>query len=176
MKKIKKKALAVLTVVGLLTGSMSVFAASDETTDTPENPVYESSEEDGGILCDDGYIEYIEYPSSDDDLVGMEISIGEISYPDSTGGINGWSISAGSSGTSGTFKAYNGGTISIAVNVYPGTSTVKVGIVQPDGTRRYVKGSAGISHSFSLTQSGNYKVYVENISSVTVTVNGGFTY
>ena len=176
MRKIKKKALVILTVVGLLTGSMSVLAVSDDSTDSPEDPVYEISDgEDEGVLCDDGYIEYIEYPS-DDELVGMEINIGEIAYPDSSGTINSWSISSGSSGTSGIFKAYNGGTIGVAVTVSPASKTVKVGIVQPDGTRRYVRGSAVITHNFELTQSGNYKVYIENISDVTITASGSFLY
>lgn len=174
MRTIKKKLLAAVTVAAMLTGSMTVLAAED--TDTPETPAYESSSDNnGGVLCDDGYIEYTEYPSSDDQYDIMPY-LGAIGYTRSSGYISGWSIATGHSATSVIFKAYNGGTISVAVTVAPGDKTVRVGIVQPDGTRRYVEGHGAVGHSFSLTQSGNYKVYVANYSGVSVTANGSYTY
>lgn len=172
-KKIKRKVWAAFTVVAMLAGSMSVIAA--EPDDKSDDSAY-GIEADGGVLCDDGYVEYIEYPSSDDDLNEM-VYLGTISTgAKSSGSINGWSITSGHSATSVIFKAYSGGTISVAVSINPGNKTVKVGIVQPDGTRRYVSGSGAIGHNFSLTQSGNYRVYIANNSGTTVTATGGYTY
>ena len=158
--KIKKKALAVLAVVGLLTGSMSVFAAPDESN---------------GVLCDDGYIEYTEEFDADEDWDDM-VYVGTIHVDRTIGDIDYWEIEPGHSATSGIFYASSGGTIGISVVASPSTSEIKVGIVQPSSVRRYVRGSGSIAHDFALTQSGNYKVYIENISDVSVTAAGGFTY
>lgn len=172
-KKIKRKVWAAFTVVAMLAGSMSVIAA--EPDDKSDDSAY-GIEADGGVLCDDGYVEYIEYPSSDDDLNEM-VYLGSVNVgAKGSGNISGWSIATGHSATSTIFKAYSGGTISVAVSINPGNKTVKVGIVQPDGTRRYVSGSGAVGHDFSLTQSGNYRVYIANDSGTTVTATGGYTY
>ena len=170
-KQIKKKSMALLTVVCLLAGSMSVLAASD---DTDNNEEISAQSADGGVLCDDGYIEYTEYPSADND--DDIIYIGTIDNTKGSGTINNWSIATGHSATSVIFKANSGGTISIAVNILPVNKTVKVGIVQPNGVKRYVEGSGSVGHDFSLTQTGNYKVYIANESGTTVTANGSYVY
>ena len=159
MKKFKKKLLAVLTVVGLLTGSMSVLADSG----------------DDGVLCEDGYIEYTEYPG-EDELVPMEPAIDPVYEINTIKPIDEWEIETGHSATSAIFYASNGNSINVSVNVVPTDTTVKVGIVQPDGVRRYVEGDTTFGHSFALTQSGNYKVYIQNDSGVTVTVAGSYVY
>ncbi len=159
MKKMKKKLLAVLAVVGLMAGSMSVLAESG----------------DEGVLCEDGYVEYTEYPSGDE-LVPMEPAIGPVYEINTSKPIDDWEIETGHSATSTIFYASSGNSINIAVNIYPPDTTVKVGICQPDGTRRYVNGATVVGHSFALTQSGNYRVYVENNSGVTVTVGGSYVY
>ena len=170
-KKIKKKALAMMSIVCLLAGSLSVFAASVD--DAKEKaPVLKGDE---GVLFDDGYIEYTEYPDSDD-APGDDIYIGTIYVPDTLGSISNWSISTGHSATSGRFYSYNGGTISIAVNILPTNKTVRVGIVQPDGVKRYVEGNGSVGHSFSVTQTGYHKVYIANDSGTTVTANGSYSY
>ncbi len=159
MKKMKKKLLAVLAVVGLMAGSMSVLAESG----------------DEGVLCEDGYVEYTEYPSGDE-LVPMEPAIGPVYEINTMKPIDDWEIETGHSATSTIFYASSGNSINVAVNISPADTTVKVGICQPDGTRRYVNGSNTVGHSFALTQSGNYRVYVENNSGVTVTVGGSYVY
>ena len=158
--KIKKKALAVLAVVGLLTGSMSVFAAPDESN---------------GVLCDDGYIEYTEEFDADEDWDDM-VYVGTIHVDRTMGDIDYWEIAANDYATSGIFYASSGGTIGISVVASPSTSEIRVGIVQPSSSIRYVTGSGSITHDFALTQSGNYKLYIKNTSNVAVTVAGFFTY
>ena len=159
MKKFKKKLLAVLTVVGLLTGSMSVLADSG----------------DDGVLCEDGYIEYTEYPSGDE-LVPMEPAIGPVYEINTMKPIDEWEIETGHSATSAIFYASSGNSINVAVGIYPADTSVRVGIVQPDGIRRYVEGENTVGHSFTLNQSGNYRVYIQNDSGVTVTVSGTYVY
>lgn len=159
MKKLKKKFLAVLAVVGLLTGSMSVLADSG----------------DNGVLCEDGYIEYTEYPSGDE-LVPIEPVIGPVNEINTIKPIDDWEIETGHSATSTIFYASSGNSINVVVNIDPTDTTIRVGIVQPDGVRRYVEGDTTVGHSFALTQSGNYRVYIQNDSGVTVTVSGSYVY
>jgi hypothetical protein len=52
----------------------------------------------------------------------------------------------------------------------------RAGIIEPDGTRRYIISSNGIAaHSFELDQDGKYSVYVQNTGSSEITVNGHYT-
>ena len=67
-----------------------------------------------------------------------------------------------------------GDSISVAVDVTPGDATIRVGIKTVDGMKRYVRGESTIRHTFNITQAGTYKVFVENTSEVTVTVNGSY--
>ena len=173
-KKIKRKALALMSVVCLFAGSMSVFAATSDEADG-KVPVLRNDAGDEGVLCDDGYIEYTEYPDSDD-APDSEIYIGTIYVPDSNGSISNWTITNGHSATSGKFYSYSGGSITISVAIVPSNKTVRVGIVQPDGVKRYVEGNGSVGHSFSVTQTGYHKVYIANDSGTTVTANGVYSY
>ena len=75
------------------------------------------------------------------------------------------------------FTAYNGGYIKVVLEMEPADKTVYVGIYQPSGSRRYVIVSGEVYHTFELTQTGPYMVFVENPSYTTdVQVVGGYFY
>lgn len=63
-----------------------------------------------------------------------------------------------------------GSEITTSVYARPTNHQVKVGIIQPDGTRRYVAGSGSFAHTFSIKQTGTHYVYAENPSSGEVSV------
>lgn len=63
-----------------------------------------------------------------------------------------------------------GGNMEITVNIKPSNHTTNVGIIQPDGTRRYVAGSGVFGHTFAIKQTGTHYIYVENPSSGTIDV------
>ena len=48
------------------------------------------------------------------------------------------------------FSAKSGGSISVTAYIDPIDKVVKVGIIEPDGTRRYVKGSDTVFHTCLL--------------------------
>ena len=57
----------------------------------------------------------------------------------------------------------------------PPTQDVRLGIIEPDGTSRILQNNSTMSHTFALTKTGYYYVYVENISStVTMTADGSY--
>lgn len=173
--KLKKKMLAVMAVATMLVGSMTVFAA-DTNDDNDNTPVLESTSDDNGVLCDDGYIEYTE--PADPDFVPEVPAypiIGAAYYNRSMKTID-LTVANGQESKTTAFSCSSGGSIGIAVVIRPVNKTVKVGIIQPDGTKRYISASNDANHTFSLTQSGKYKVYASNNSGVTVMVAGSCVY
>lgn len=83
-----------------------------------------------------------------------------------------WTISANSEKQSSLFEKKSGDSISISVFIDPEDRKVDVGIVEPDGGRRYIAASGDISHTFELDQSGSYQVFIRNRNSVKVSAKG----
>ena len=75
------------------------------------------------------------------------------------------------------FSMEAGQTININVAVSPSSSNVRVGIIEPNGTFRYVLATSGsVNHNFSISTRGSYYVYVDNGSSYNVSVAGFVNY
>ncbi len=69
-----------------------------------------------------------------------------------------------------------GGSIRATVDISPTNHMTHVGIIQPDGTRRYVAGTGVFGHTFAIKQTGTHYLYVENPSSGSIDVFLGVTY
>ncbi len=170
---LKKRTMALVAVLALGMGSITVCAAANKVEDEyndlymdtasmneEENSYVDGLEEETCTL--DGYV-IIQEP--------------ELPYTTYSGAKNfSKSIPTGSAYLSGLFSASKGGTISVMAVISPSNKTVKVGIVQPDGTIRYVSGSGTIYHPFEVKQSGNHKIVIMNDSGVTVTATGTYSY
>ena len=65
-----------------------------------------------------------------------------------------------------------GGTIRVNVDVTPTNKEVKVGIIKPNGTTTYVQGKGTIAHTFSISETGSYQVFISNYSGAVVSVAG----
>ncbi|GAA0363853.1 hypothetical protein [Bacillus horti] len=89
-----------------------------------------------------------------------------------------WSIPGNSTATGTTgLPMESGESITINVSYSPSASSVQAGIIQPDGSFRYVNGSRGsVNHEFSISQRGTYYVAIVNSSSNTLTVTGFVNY
>ena len=72
------------------------------------------------------------------------------------------------------FSRNSGDTIKVVGIVKPDNITVQVGIIEPDNHLRYIDAKGAFAHSFKLTKKGSYKVYIENLNSVTATVSGAY--
>lgn len=64
--------------------------------------------------------------------------------------------------------------INIAVSVLPTNKTVYVGIIEPDGNKRFVYATGSVNYTFSLTQTGFYSVYVRNGGATDAQVMGSY--
>lgn len=174
MKKTSRAVVAAIVVIAILSSGLSAHAAAEgmkkvyyevysDTVEETEEPY-----EDGNKLQ--------EYEGTVEDFAGMEVveHTGEITAYAATGTID-WTVGNGAIHYSDGFKVSAGGTITVTIGVEPNDRTVKVGIVKPDGTTSYVTGKKFISHVFSVSKAGTYKVFVSNSSGKKVTVSGSYT-
>lgn len=84
-----------------------------------------------------------------------------------------WTVSGNVLKKTPEFDAKAGGSITVTA-VAPADKYVNVGIIEPDGTKRYVQEKGDIYHKFALDQTGKYRVFVENKNAKAVDVEGSY--
>ncbi len=107
---------------------------------------------------------------------GFTEEIGEVSWNSrSTAATFEWTISGMMTKRTSLFSASADGSIMVMVTTESESDTFRAGLVEPDGTYRYVNSSDGVvNHTFALDQSGSYSVYVQNMGSSAITVVGTY--
>jgi beta-lactamase regulating signal transducer with metallopeptidase domain len=85
-----------------------------------------------------------------------------------------WDISKKASKRTEKFTANKGDHITVTVVCTPTDATIHAGIINPDQTRYYVSGTGTIGYSFECESTGEYCVYVQNMSSVKIEVDGTY--
>lgn len=123
-------------------------------------------------MSNDESIEY-EIPAGEFDAVE---DIGEVDVR-TRGSMNfGWTIGGLASKKSTDFSTSAGKTISVSATTDPSIS-FRAGIIEPDGTRRYVDSINGVAaHVFDLDQTGKYSVFIQNMTTGTIDVGGSYYY
>ena len=163
----KKRWIYGLCAVCMLFGTVSVYASS-------EGLLHEYDrwfDQTDVVVAEDDQVpvELVEYEETGDN--GM-IEECDISIPKpgraATRSME-WTVKAGVRKTTAEFSAKSGNTIRVTAILTPADLSVKVGIIEPDGTRRYVTGKDAVAHTFSLDQTGSYRVFVENGNSKSIT-------
>ena len=126
-----------------------------------ENDIIESEEieYDGTFIIDEENM--IELPSLDQRsnsfLFENDVPVGKLGY-------------------SKYFSVSEGGKITITVSVKPDDISIKAGIIYPDGSMVYVRGSDSIYQRFTVEKAGRYRIYIENDSDTPVSVSGSVLY
>ncbi|MBO5347117.1 MAG: signal transduction protein, partial [Lachnospiraceae bacterium] len=87
-----------------------------------------------------------------------------------------WSVNPGVRHVSSSFYVSAGQTITVSATALPGGNTYRIGIQDSWNNVRYVEGTGSLGHQFAITSSGNYRVLVQNRSSVTLTATGAYSY
>lgn len=175
--KIKNKWKAMLCVATMfVTSTTTVYGATTATENlykSAYNATVDEVREISQKVTEDGYIEY--------EVTGLGADVkeyeGEVIQKDRAGTTftYNWSVPKKDALRSAGFKASAGQTIAVNSIGTPANITYHLGIVQPDGVRRYVSGSNMMAHTFTLTQTGTYYVYVQNMSTTTtLDVCGGY--
>lgn len=85
-----------------------------------------------------------------------------------------WTVEPGTRFCSGKFKVKSGQKIMLAATTSPNTQTCWIGIMDPHNNVRYVEGKGSLSHSFSVSETGKYRVFVQNRGTKNVTAGGSY--
>lgn len=179
-KKIDRKSkliAAVCIFAMIITSTVSVWGVTlvgekaymDVYNSTVEE-VYDTDE----TYSEDGLIEYEES--------AWDIGVVEetVAVSNDEGGLSAsfsWNISNNTVNISPEIQLEEEESISVIAVCVPNIETFRIGIIEPDGVRRYVSGTNMISHVFNVRKAGTHYVYVQNMSSTTeITVNGAYAW
>jgi hypothetical protein len=177
-KKSKWKAaalVAVMIVASTCSVSAATVAAGDAYIKAYNATVVDENDMDiAGFEDIFGTLE--EYEETGDFPEGVTVTIGEVNTKARGFSSLDWDINASAAKTTSTFSASSGQTIGVTVLATSKSATFRAGIIEPDGTRRYVNSSnGGMYHTFELDQTGKYSVYVQNMGSSQISVSGTYT-
>ena len=177
----RKKALARTLAVGLTVGGTLTAQAMSNAPDELSKIEIETKNVNDTSLIKNSIVEKDESSVttfSEEKLenakLDMEMKLGETNEK-ATNSIN-WKVPTGNLVYGGNLSMEVGESITINVAISPMDKTVKVGIVEPDGTFRYVNGKGSIGHTFAINKRGQYKVAVMNTSGSSVQVSGFVKY
>jgi len=85
-----------------------------------------------------------------------------------------WTVEPGTRFCSGKFKVSSGQKIMLSASIAPNTQTCWIGIMDPHNNVRYVEGKGAFGHSFAVSETGKYRVFVQNRGTKNVTAGGGY--
>lgn len=165
----KKRWIYGLCAVFMLFGTVSVYASSESLLHE-----YDRWFEKTDVVVaedDQNPVELVEYEETGDTGVIEECDDSTLIQGRAASGDMDWTVAAGVRKTTAGFSAKSGNKISLDVMINPKDLSVKAGIIEPDGTRRYVTGQRVITKDFALDQTGTYRVYIENNNSKSVSVD-----
>lgn len=175
MKKFKTKSTKKKIVAGLVgaaflgIGTVSSVSASGLLTSAYGNAVREQAVVEEASASQENFGECSEEIYTAEPLTGnvvlMDGTYAKASYSYD------WTIPSNTTYRSvqGYYKTA-GSEITTSVYATPTNHQVNVGIIQPNGTRRYVAGKGSFAHTFSIQQTGTHYIYAENPSSGEVNV------
>ena len=122
--------------------------------------------------------EYYEAADYEDSAVtevyGEDVNPDEIMPCVSNGTIS-WDVYAGVRRSTSSFHASSGQRIVLSVFSVEPFHSVRAGIIQPDGSKRYIIANGNDSHIFELTMSGSYRIYIQNETTEMVHVEGVYS-
>lgn len=110
----------------------------------------------------------------DPELTVVEGEVTPYASREANGASISWTVPANTRIQTPSFPCNSGDVITISFSINPFNASVDAGIILPSGAYRKITGSTAIGYSFSITQAGYYRVFVDNKNSYSVTVNGGY--
>lgn len=87
-----------------------------------------------------------------------------------------WTLNAERARKSANFNAKSGGRISVSATTDPANATIRLGIIDPKGSIRYINVTGSGAHTFTLNQTGTYSIYAQNMTDSEVTIAGSYSY
>lgn len=170
--KISRAMTAVLLSAIVAVSGSTVCFASVESADVLDYVNQETAVETE-VVNDQQYLQETVETETAHDVVEVEGET-ELMTAGATGASFSWTVSKKTLVKTTAFSASSGKTISIGVQ-NPSGASIRVGIILPNGNKKYVTSSGySISHDFSVSTTGSYRVFVQNMSGSTISVSGNY--
>lgn len=169
----------ILTMAAFISLSTTTSLATGAGIEYVHNAIYEMTDDEVMVSMagenEAVETEYIEF--EDTSVVGEEDMIEMPSLqPRNNSFLFDSDVPVGKLGYSQYFNVSAGGKITLTVSVKPDDVSIKAGIIYPDGSKVYVRGSDSIYYRFSVEKAGKYRIYIDNDSDTPVTVSGSVLY
>lgn len=160
------KILACLCIcIMIIVSTTSVYAATYAANEIYSNAYHSTVVDIAEEVTEDGLIEYT--VSGLDSSIEEEIGESVLMNRSGNRYSFNWIVPKNTSRRTADYNISSGSQIYVSAYGLPTSITYRLGIVEPSGVRRYVSGTGGVSHTFSINSSGNYSVYIQNMSTTT---------
>ena len=173
-KKIAKSVTVVLTVVFAMLSSVTAHAAGIGVAKANDKFLEENQE----LVAFDEFKDVSDW--SEEMMVEADDDIKTIYRDDivvtRAGSTFSWEVPAGTRYVTSSIYFSEGTEVQIACTASPSDCTYRFGLMHSSSTCYIVEGSGMGAHAFTVPSSGYYRVMVENRGSVTLSVNGGYSY
>lgn len=180
-KRVAKGVTAMVAMAFVLTNVTTVYAAGNKVAEV-HDALYQSTELTAGesssavdleefylSAADDTSYDALEYANPEAEMVMPLLDEDENVAID-------WRVSPGVRKVSTSFHVDAGQRILISTTATPVSSVYWIGIMDEGNDVRYVQGSGGLLHEFEITESGSYRVLVQNRSRLTITAKGSYLF
>lgn len=176
---VKKRPMAVAAAILTLFVAMSsvmVAGAATTVTETSVTVAEVTADEKRELqVLETEYYEAADYEDSAvTDMYEEDVNPDEI-MPCASNGTISWDVYAGVRRSTSSFHASSGQRIVLSVFSVEPFHSVRAGIIQPDGSKRYIIANGNDSHVFELTMSGSYRIYIQNETTEMVHVEGAYS-
>ena len=176
---VKKRPRAVALVIlslFVMMSSVMVTGAATMVTETSVKVAEATADETREVLvANTEYYEAADYENPDiTDVYEEDVDSDGIACYASDGTIS-WDVYAGVRRSTSSFYASSGQRIVLSIFSVDPWHSVRAGIIQPDGSKRYIIANGDDSHIFELTMSGSYRIYIQNDTKEGVHVEGVYS-
>ena len=169
-KSAGKAVTVALTTAFVLLGTTTVYASGKTVADL-HNIIYQNTEErtdestEKLVVAEDGMVEHYcdvedlnfdglqEVSTLDQDIVTVDSGV-HYNFD--------WIVNPNTRHVSGIYKVSKGQNICASVTVTPTDKDFWLGIMDHEGHARYVTGRGAAAHTFAITETKTYRVFIQN--------------
>lgn len=179
ISRLAKRASFLLAFGVAMVSVSTAYAAGAKLAEVHDN-VYKGMEVTiEETMADAGLEEHVLYPEDDDTYDRIVYANPELEEiiplldANEMASFN-WTVTPGTRHVSSKFYVKSGQSIAISATAIPAGQTFWIGIMDSSGVVRYVEGTGALSHTFSISDSGNYRVLVQNRGTKNITASGSY--
>lgn len=179
--KVNKGLVFMIMLAALMLNGTIVYAATS-VIEKGFNQIFIVSSkeyEEQEYLCEDGYTEYVineKYNKNDLELVEVFSYVDGNIDSEYTDTMIDTKVGGYKNNIAVVSNVSSKGKITVVLSSEGDSRTMIVGIIEPDGTERYIEGYPTIIHSFIVDENGDYIVYIEKHDNDEQVIKGSVIY